>query len=47
MDTRPSPPTLPPEATKLQALVELREQLRELHAKLEYLRLMLRLRAPH
>jgi hypothetical protein len=31
---------------RLQALVELREQLAELNAKLEYARLMLQLRAP-
>jgi hypothetical protein len=45
MDTQPTPPELPAEAAKLLDLVDLRDQLKELHAKLEYLRLMLRLRA--
>ena len=47
MNTHPTPPKLPPQAEKLLALVDLRDQLQVLHARLEYLRLMLRLRATH
>jgi hypothetical protein len=39
-------PQIDAEKRKLQALMELREQLLELNARLEYLRLMLLLRRP-
>ena len=33
-------------AARLQALLKLRQQMREMHARLEYLRLMIRLNRP-
>lgn len=38
-------PSTPSDA-RLQALIALKEHLQELHAKLEYVRLLLRLRGP-
>jgi hypothetical protein len=46
MDAKTTPPALPPEALQLQRWADLREELQKLHADLEYLRLLLRLRAP-
>lgn len=47
MDTTYTPRSLPPEAVRLQALIDLRDRLLALNAELAYLRLMLRMRAPH
>ena len=49
MNTNPergSPPPTQAEQAKLNALITLRDRLRQLHAELEYLRLMLRMRPP-
>lgn len=46
MNTTHTPRSLPPEAVRLQALIDLRDRLLALNAELAYLRLMLRLRAP-
>jgi hypothetical protein len=45
MKSEPLPIALPPDATRLQALVDLRDRLHRLHAELEFLRLMLRMRS--
>jgi len=45
-DTTHTPRSLPPEAARLQALIDLRDRLLALNAELTYLRLMLRLRTP-
>lgn len=43
----PQPPSLADELeARLRALLQLRQQMRELHARLEYLRLMIRLNHP-
>ena len=44
MDAKTTPPALPPEALQLQRWADLREELQKLHADLEYLRLLLRMR---
>jgi hypothetical protein len=44
---RATPPSLPADQARLDALITLRDRLQELHAELEFLRLMLRLRQPH
>ena len=44
MQHEPKPLALPPEAVQLQKWVDLRDRLQALHAELEYLRLMLRMR---
>ena len=49
MDThrdRGQPPRTPADQAKLNALLTLRDRLQQLHAELEYLRLMMRLRSP-
>lgn len=46
MKSEPLPIALPADAARLQALVDLRDRLHRLHAELEFLRLMLRLRSP-
>jgi hypothetical protein len=44
-DAEASTPPLPDAAARLQALVGLRDELQRLHAELEFVRLMLKLRA--
>ena len=44
MHQEPTPKALPAAAQQLQTWIDLRDRLQQLHAELEYLRLMLRLR---
>jgi hypothetical protein len=49
MNTQPNPDGLPltqAAESRLQAWVELRDRLQRLHAELEYLRLMMKMRMP-
>jgi hypothetical protein len=46
MNTMHTPCSLPPEAIRLQALIDLRDQMLELQAQLDYVRLMLKLGVP-